>query len=260
MEISGRLERINPAPWFTSQKADPQAKLRLFCFPYAGGGASIFRGWNHYLPAGVDVWSVQLPGRGGRYREVPYGAMGSLVKDVTLAIKPFLDRPFCFFGHSLGAIVSFEVAHCLGQEFDLNVEHLFVSGAGGPHLPRNTTDTHHLPDDQFMARLKALNGTPPEVWENPELLRMMLTTLRADFKLAETYACSQRPPLQCPITAFGGLEDSLVSRNDLKAWRTQTTNAFDLWLLPGDHFFVQTCDSLLLQILHRETKRMISAD
>jgi len=234
--------------------------MRLFCFPYAGGGASIFRGWNQYLPTGVEVWSVQLPGRGGRYRETPYGNMCALVNDLAQAIKPFLDRPFCIFGHSLGAIVSFEVCHALRQEFDLNVDHLFVSGAGGPHLPRSTPDTHHLPDDQFITKLRALNGTPPEVWEHPELLRIMLTTLRADFKLAETYACLARLPLDCRITAFGGLEDNLVSRQDLESWQIQTTNSLDVWFLPGDHFFLHTCESLLLQILHRETKRIINAD
>jgi medium-chain acyl-[acyl-carrier-protein] hydrolase len=183
--------------------------------------------------------------------------MESLVSAAAVAIKPFLDLPIAFFGHSVGAMVSFELAQILREEYGVNVSHLFVSGARGPHLPRNGSRIHHLPEDEFITELKALNGTPPEVFEAQELIRIIMATLRADFAIAETYICSNRQPLNCPITAFGGVDDDLASLEDLETWRVQTTNSFDLWQLPGDHFFIHTSDSLILQIVSREIKRLI---
>lgn len=255
--MSVARDRRAPTPWFNLQEANPQAKTRLFCFPYAGGGPLIYRGWEHYLPAGVDVCPVQLPGRGSRFKETPYVNMDSLVGDVAEAIKPLLDLPFSFFGHSFGALVSFELAHGLRERFGVTPGHLFVSGCGGLHLPRGGQHIHQLPDEQFIAGLTALNGTPREVLENRELLQTMLATLRADFKLAETYACAAKSPLSCPITAFGGSEDGSVTREDVEAWEVQTTGAFNFWILPGDHFFLQTSESIILQILAREFRGIL---
>jgi medium-chain acyl-[acyl-carrier-protein] hydrolase len=184
--------------------------------------------------------------------------MDALVSDVAEAISPFLDLPFVFFGHSLGALVSFELAHRLSEEFGATPGHLFVSGCRGPHLPRIGSDIHQLPEEQFVAELRDLNGTPREVLENPDLIRTMMTTLRADFKLAETYICSVKSPLSCPITVFGGSEDSLVPQEALEAWKAHTTNSCNLWVLPGDHFFLHTGESLLLQILTQDIRRVLN--
>lgn len=247
-----------PTPWFSCAKPHPQARLRLFCFPYAGGGASIYRGWENYVPTGVEVWPVQPPGRGSRFREPAFARMDSLVAAVATVIEPFLDLPIALYGHSVGAFASFELAHLLRAKFGFNVKHLFVSGAHGPQLPRNRRNIHDLPEDEFITELKTLNGTPPEVLDNPELMRMISTTLRADFAIAETYSSSaNRPPLNCPITVFGGLEDTLVSKEHLEAWKVHTTSSFDLWQLPGDHFFIHTSDSLVLRILSRELARLV---
>jgi medium-chain acyl-[acyl-carrier-protein] hydrolase len=201
---------------------------------------------------------VQPPGRGNRYKEPPYTTMDSLVSGVAREIKPFVDRPFSFFGHSVGSFVSFELAHRLAEELGVNVSHLFVSGARGPQLPRNGHQIHHLPENEFITELKALDGTPPEVLENPELIGMFIETLRADFAIAETYTCSGKSPLNCPISAFGGLQDNLASQEDLEAWKIQTTNSFDLWQLPGDHFFIHTSYRLILEILSRQLAGLIS--
>jgi len=248
------------SPWFNCAKPDPHARLRLFCFPYAGGGAGIYRGWENYLPAGVEVCAVQPPGRGVRFREPAFDRMDSLVPAVATAIEPYLDLPIVLFGHSVGALASFELAHRLGNTFGVIPKHLFVSGARAPQLPRNRRNIHDLSEDDFLTELKTLNGTPPEVLENPELMRMVSATLRADFAIAETYRSSARPPLNCPITVFGGLDDELGPREDLEPWKVHTTKSFDLWQLPGDHFFIHTSDSLLLQILSRELTRLIQRD
>src|SRR5215212_4143830 len=247
-------------PWFNCARPDSQPRLRLFCFPYAGGGASIYRGWENYLPPGVEVWPAQPPGRGSRFKEPALDRMETLVAAAATALEPFLDLPIALFGHSVGALASFELAHRLVEQFGVTVRHLFVSGARAPQFPRNRHRIHDLPEDEFLTELKTLNGTPPEVLENPELMRMISTTLRADFAIAETYSSSNPPPLNCPITAFGGLDDPTVSREELEAWKVHTTSSFDLWQLPGDHFFIHAADSLLQRILSRELTRIIKRD
>jgi medium-chain acyl-[acyl-carrier-protein] hydrolase len=248
----------NPAPWFNSPQTGQPPRLRLFCFPYAGGSALIYRGWENYLPAGVSVWSAQLPGRGSRYKEPPYVSMPAVVSAVTQVIEPFLDLPFAFFGHSMGAMMSFEMAHAVSEKFHKQPKHVFVSGSGAPHLPRTTTNIHDLPDDKFITRLKELNGTPPEVFENPELLLMMMRTLRADFEIAETYSLFSGPPLDCPITAFGGQDDSQVAKENLEVWKIQTSNSFNSWILPGDHFFLHTSESIVLRILSQHIRTILT--
>jgi len=251
-------QRRTPTPWFNCAKPDSQARLRLFCFPYAGGGAAIYRGWENYLPPGLEVWPVQPPGRGSRFKETAFASMDSLVEAAAVAIEPFLDLPLALFGHSVGAFASFEMAHLLRAKFGVGVRHLFVSGARGPHLPRNRHSIHDLAEEEFITELRTLNGTPHEVLENPDLMKMISGTLRADFAIAETYLASlERPPLNCPITVFGGLEDTLVSKEDLEAWKLHTTGPFELWQLPGDHFFIHSSDTLVLQILSRELTRLI---
>ena len=247
-------------PWFTCAKPDPHARLRLFCFPYAGGGTAIYRGWENYVPPGVEVFPIQPPGRGNRFREPAFDRVHSLVAAVAGAMEPFLDCRIALFGHSVGAIASFELAHLLADQFGVYVSHLFVSGARGPQLPRNRHNIHALPEEEFFTELKTLNGTPPEVLENPDLMRMISTTLRADFALAETYRCEHVQPLDCPITVFGGLDDTLAAREDLEGWRIHTTGSFDLCQLPGDHFFIHTADSLILRILSRELTRIINKE
>lgn len=250
----------SPTPWFSCARPDSRARLRLFCFPYAGGGAAIYRGWENYLPPGVEIWPAQPPGRGSRFKERAFDRMESLVAAAANALEPFLDLPIALFGHSVGALTSFELAYHLADQYGVTVSQLFVSGARAPQFPRNRQSIHDLPEEEFITELKTLNGTPPEVLENPELMRMISTTLRADFAVAETYTASPRPPLNCPITAFGGLEDEMSPREDLEAWKIHTTRSFDLWQLPGDHFFIHAADSLLLRILSRELTRLINRD
>ena len=142
------------SPWFNCAKPDSHARLRLFCFPYAGGSASIYRGWENYVPPGVEVYAVQPPGRDSRFREPALDRMEFLVAAGANAIEPFLNVPIVLFGHSVGGYASFEMTHRLRMQFGVNVEHLFVSGARGPHLQRNRHDIHDLPEDEFFTELK----------------------------------------------------------------------------------------------------------
>lgn len=224
--------------WFSIRRPNPRAALRLFCFPYAGGGARIYSAWPQDLPSAFEVCAVQLPGRETRMKEPPFRELTTLVEAVGAAIGPYLDRPFAFFGHSMGALISFELARLLLEHSGARPAHLFVSGRRAPQLPDEEPPTYNLPNDEFLEKLRELNGTPAEVLEHPELMELMTPLLRADFSVVQTYVYKPGPALDCPITAFGGVQDVEVGREDVKAWREQTTNAFSARFLPGDHFFV----------------------
>ena len=236
--------------WISFRKAGPEARLRLFCFPYAGAGALIFRAWSDGLPADIEVCPVQLPGRGTRLMERPFTQLSPLVEALAQALVPLLDRPFAFFGHSLGALVSFELARRVRRQYGVQPVRLFVSASRAPQIPHRGPSIHTLPEKDFLAELSRLNGTPSELLGHEELMEIMLPLLRADFAVYETYVYSTEPPLNCPISAFGGLQDHRVKDSDLEAWRAQTSESFSLRMLPGDHFFLK--QPLLLQVLSQE--------
>jgi medium-chain acyl-[acyl-carrier-protein] hydrolase len=244
--------------WVLCQKPDSRAALRLFCFPYAGGSASIFRQWAQSLPAGVEVCAIQLPGRGSRLLEPAITRIPRLITAMAPALLPYLDKPFAFFGHSMGNIISLELARYLRRKLKIEPVHVFVSGSRAPQLPDTEPRSYDLPEADFIKYLRRLNGTPTEILEHPELMGLLLPVLRADFELVQTYAYAHAKPLACPITAFGGLLDKEVGRRRLEAWREQTAAHFSLNMVPGDHFFIHESQSLLLATLSEELSKIVS--
>lgn len=242
--------------WVMCPKPNPQANLRLFCFPYAGGGALSFRTWPNGLPTTIEVCAVELPGRGTRMRLAPFTRHDPLVEALAQALLPYLDKPFALFGHSMGGLVSFELARLIRRKYGLLPVHLFVSGRRAPQVPDPDPPIHALPEPAFKEELRRLNGTPEAVLENKELMQLLIPILRADFAVLETYVYATEPPLECPITAFGGLQDCKVSCDHLEAWRNQTSASFSLQMLPGDHFFLNSAQALLLQSLTRQLTRL----
>ena len=238
--------------WIAQPRPNPDAPARLFCFPYAGGAPHIFRNWSESLPSFVDVCAVQLPGRGNRLREQPYTNLKTLVRDAVAALSPFMDRPFAFFGHSMGALIGFEVARVLRDNRTRQPEILIFSGARAPQVERTDRKTYDLPDAEFIEELRRLNGTPAEVLEHPELLELVLPLVRTDFAVTETYEYVDGPPLDRPLVLFGGLEDTEVSREGLELWSRQTTGPFKLMMLPGDHFFVHSEQRTMLSMISLE--------
>ena len=242
--------------WFTVPQNE-QAKIRLFCFPYAGGTSLIFRTWAKALGPSIAVCTAHLPGRGGRLTEKPYTSAQSLVAAAAEAITPHLDLPFAFFGHSLGALISFELTRHLRRLNRPLPKHLFLSGRGAAQLGVRERVTYNLPATEFAEELRRLNGTPREVLEHQELMELMIPLLRADFQVCQTYRYTEEPALDCPITAFGGLYDHEVTREMVGAWREQTTSSFRLLMMPGDHFFVNSTTERILDILAQELQRQI---
>ncbi|MDX6502451.1 MAG: hypothetical protein QOG23_5715 [Blastocatellia bacterium] len=241
--------------WLAHPRPNPEAKLRLFCFPYAGGGTTSFQFWSKSLPRTIEVCPVQLAGRGNRVRESPAMRLLPLVEDLAAGLVPFLDKPFAFFGHSMGAMIAFELTRFLRREGEALPAHLFLSGSSAPQYPVPKRHIYDLPERELLEELRRLNGTPKEVLDNPELMQLMLPIIRADFAVCQTYIAPEELPLDCPVTVFGGLQDVDVTREGLSAWREQTTGAFSLWMLQGDHFFLHTSQGklheVISQVLHR---------
>lgn len=230
---------MSKEPWFSYLKPRPRAQIRLFCLPYAGGGAMIYRGWSEELPAEIEVIPVQLPGRERRMRERAFTQMNPLVVALAEALDPFLDpRPFAFFGHSMGASIAYELANRLRSLGRPLPRQLLVSGRSAPQLEGEQRSYYDLPDDEFRDRLREIEGTPEAVLENDELMALMMPLLRADFELIDTYPPTLHPPFDCPVTAYGGLGDEEIPEEDVSAWREITRGPFKKRMLAGGHFFI----------------------
>jgi medium-chain acyl-[acyl-carrier-protein] hydrolase len=254
MQTLSYTNNVIDSPWLTCPKPQPQASLRLFCFPYAGGSATIYRTWATTLPASVEVCAVQLPGRGKRVSEPAFTRLPALIEALAEALVPYLkQRPFAFFGHSMGALISFELTRHLRRTHpQLVPQKLFLSGRRAPSVVNSDAPTADLPEAQFIETLHQLNGTPREVLEHPELMQLMLPLLRADFAVCETYEYKTEPPLACPLSVYGGLQDTEVTREQLEAWRTETSGAFSLRMFPGDHFYLNNSPDQLPRMLAQE--------
>lgn len=235
--------------WVATPRPNPAATHRLFCFSYAGGGTAIYSSWPAALPAWVEMCAIRLPGRESRMAEKPFTSVSALVPPLIEGLRPFLDKPFLFFGHSLGGFVAYETIRQLRHAQLPLPQKLFVSGTRAPHLPDPEPPIHNLPDPEFIAELRRLNGTPEAVLANEELLALVLPYLRADFSASETYTCEPHHPLNIPITAFGGQHDPKASREQLEGWQVHTHQPVLVDILPGDHFFIHSEKEVLLQKL-----------
>jgi medium-chain acyl-[acyl-carrier-protein] hydrolase len=242
--------------WFVCPRPNPDGRLRLFCFPYAGGGIPVFRGWWQGLPD-IEVWGASLPGRGARLREQPLTSLPQLVEQLGTALQPFTGEPFAFFGHSLGARIAFELARWLRRQERPLPNHLLLSACPAPHCPRTQPVLHTLPREQFITAMRQRHTLPDEILAHPEMLDLVLPALEADVTVWETAVYTAEPALPCPITTFGGTADPLVGDAQLAAWSPYTTAAFAQIPIPGDHLFLNTHRNELLEAVGR---RLTTAD
>lgn len=229
------------SPWVLGSRSNQRSLLRLFCFPYAGGAASAYRLWAGALAPEVDVCPVQLPGRGSRFREAPFRQATDLVSAAADGLRPMMDVPFALFGHSMGAIVAFELARELRRRCWPAPVLLAVSGRQAPPRPSPEPPFGHLPDPEFLREVRGrYDNIPDEVLAEDELLQLVLPALRADILVLESYPYTRELPLDCPISCFGGEEDRHVSREDLDAWAEHTRGGCKVRTFPGRHFFIDS--------------------
>jgi medium-chain acyl-[acyl-carrier-protein] hydrolase len=238
------------------QNQNRQITQRLILFPHAGGAASIYREWNNKLPSNIAVHAVELPGHGNRINEPLFKRIEPLVQSMAKALKPYWEGSYVLFGHSMGAVISFELAHLLRRENKPGPAHLFLAGRPCPHLTRKEPPTYDLPEPEFIEELRRLQGTPKEVLEHPELMSVLNPILRADLEICQTYEYEPRPPLDCPITVFGGLQDVDISREQLEGWCDYTISSFAVRMFPGNHFFLHASAPVLLQMIVQDLRNM----
>ncbi len=238
-------------PWFPTRQPNPHARLRVFCFPFAGGGASVYNGWGAALPSGVELVAIQFPGRERRIMEPPFRQIPPLLDALEPALAPLLDKPFVLFGYSMGTRIALALAQrwqARGAPLPLG---MVMAAGGAPHLDRRSRN--ELDDAAFIELLRKYEGTPAEVFAHKELMEMVLPVVRADFSIAD--AVLPALPVRCPISAFGALEDPHVSLKDLDHWRELTTGEFRYRHFPGKHFFMRTSREPLLAALREELVR-----
>lgn len=247
-----------PQSWVTCPHPNPQAALRLFCFPYAGGGASIYSPWAFQIPEQIEVYGIQYPGRENRLREPPLTNLSELVQILAPLLAPLLDRPFAFFGHSLGGIIAYELIRHLRSTYAREPLCFFASACRAPHLPLRREPVHHLPYSSLVNVLRDFRGTPEAILQNKELMDLLLPVLRADMKMFETYTWTPGTPLACRIVAFGGRQDREVRSAEIEGWREHTAHSFLVKMFAGGHFFLQNERQELLQIITQETCLLLS--
>ncbi len=229
-------------------KPRENARIRLYCIPYAGGGASIFRLWQESLPSIVEVHSIQLPGRENRLMETPFDDAREAARAVADAMEPDLDRSYAVFGHSMGALIAFELLRELQSREARQAGYLFASAFRAPQVPNPDPAMHDLPDAELLDEIdRRYDAVPAAARESEELLELILPGIRGDTTVCDSYSYRAGTPLACPIAALGGESDPIVRPELLEPWREHTSEAFDLTLFPGDHFYLQPSQAELLK-------------
>ena len=230
----------NQGRWVICLHPRPKAKLQLYCFPYAGGGASAFNAWGKTFADQVEICAIQMPGREERLNEKLVKDMPQLVDTLAQEISAVSKKPFAFFGHSMGAIVAYETARRLQTMKVDQPAHLFVSARAAPHLQQDSDPLRFLDDETFIERLQQTYGAVPEaIQKSAELRDIFLPILRADVELLETYQEFSSDPLDCPITALGGVNDPAITKPMLAGWATRTNLAFRQHEFQGEHFYIE---------------------
>lgn len=246
--------------WLSIRNHVEGSRVRLFCLPHAGSGTAIFHSWKRSLPSIVDVCPILLPGREARLSDPLYTDSQALIQKIAEAIELHLDKPYALFGHSMGALLAFEVARQLHDKGLRPPSYLFVSGRIAANLPLEHGRTHDLPTPDFLAELdRRYGGLPRQLLQNQELLDIYLPILRADMQVLETHPYGDRLPLDCPIIAFAGSNDQSVPDESLHAWSTLTRSTFSVHRIPGDHFYLATTGKARLLEILTETLTTIDA-
>jgi surfactin synthase thioesterase subunit len=237
-------------PWLPRRGVGADSALRLFCFPHAGGGSAGYHRWSAEFSREIDVIPVLLPGRERRIAESPFDRLPAQIAALTDALAPHLTRPYALFGHSMGALTAFELCRALRRRGVPRPKRLFVAAFRAPQLAAKSSPIHGLPDGELVAAIQErFQGIPPEIAQSEELLGLFLPSLRADIAVIETYQYVPEPPLSCPLTVMGGVNDTQISAAELAAWRLQTDAEFTQKMLPGGHFFVSQAPADVARIV-----------
>ena len=226
--------------WVTCPVPQPQALSRIFCLPFAGGGATAFRDWGKLLGATIEVCPIQLPGREGRFNELAFEEAQSLAQVLARQLQPFTNKPFAIYGHSMGALVAFELTRVLQASGFAMPRALILGAHRAAHLPRIRETLYNLDDKTFIQKSQRFGGFPDEVLANDELLQLLIPTLKADFTLCDTYIYAEQDPLNCPIHVFSGANDPDTPYEAMEAWRQHSSVSTKIHVFQAGHFFIRS--------------------
>jgi len=243
--------------WLIPVGARRLAKVNLFCFPYAGGGASVFRSWSQFLDPTIQVFGVQAPGKESRFSEKPLRSVSDYASQAAEAIlQQTGSTPLALFGHSLGAAVAYETARCL-ERTGKRVSFLMVSGRQAPNLKSKMVPISHQPDIEFIASLKRLGGTAKEVLANAELLEILLPMIKSDFAMSETYLGPSSSVLTCPVWSMGSKDYIWLDSNSLNLWNYVPAGPFETNWFEGDHFFLNNRQVDLVPFISEQLQKIV---
>lgn len=247
-------------PWVNVTHENPNAKLRMFTFHYAGGAKSLYRDWYKDLPRDVEICAIQLPGREDRLNETPYRDFFPMIQAATKAIMPYLDRPYVVFGHCMGGLTGFEVVRQLRRQSAELPLHFFVSSFIGPQIPKpeRRSIIFNIPEGMVDDFFVELGGTPQEVLDNLGLMTLARVVMDADLDLLRSYEYIDEEPLDLPITTFGAVQDKLVIVDEIEQWKKQTTKGYELTMYPGNHFYMQMHRAYLMRTLGDRLRKVLA--
>ncbi|CAM5560433.1 thioesterase II family protein [Streptomyces griseomycini] len=252
------LDPVTPAaPWIAGRYAVGPPRLRLFCLPPAGGGASTFNAWRPHLPPGIELAPVELPGRGSRIGEpVPY-ALGPLADGLLDGVRGELDLPYALFGHSFGAVVAYELTRRIERRDDLPAPAaLLVSAHRAPHVPLGREPLTGSDDRRLAAWLHGHGGLPGELLEHPGFLSHLLRAVRADLELAESYLLPEPAPVRCPLVVLAGADDDVAAPSAVEPWAGYGAAPPRMRVVPGGHSYPRTHPEATLNAVTGELRRL----
>jgi medium-chain acyl-[acyl-carrier-protein] hydrolase len=242
---------MNDQSWYLEYKKNPHAAIRLFCFHHSGGGASAFYPWVEHLSSSIEMIAIQLPGRENRFTEPLNNNLQDIITKLSEAFHTYKDKPFFVLGHSLGALLSFELIQSIYQLHSVYPCHMIVSAAKAPHLPFRMKHLSHLDNKTLKEELKAYNGIDEIIINNDELLDLFLPIIRSDFSISERYFYKNSVIFPCDILALSGIHDKTVNKEEILAWSAYTAGDFKHLSFPGEHFFIKEHQKNILELINQ---------
>lgn len=235
--------------WVSIPRPNPFAEIRLFLFPYAGGSSQIYRQWSKIAPDSLEICLIELPGHGRRFKEKCHLCLETLSEDLLESILPYLNKSFAFFGHSMGALIGYELAKKLLIHYNISPAHLFISAHRSPDCLIEEAPLYDLPEDILIQKLTELEGMPREIIENRELLEIILPVIRSDFRICETYIPQNHMPVNCPLTVICGINDNYASFPHMQNWYKYTTDTFEIIKVEGNHFYILENEQKIIRLI-----------
>ena len=242
---------ITPSNWYLEHKRNPSSVLRLFCFHHSGGGASAYFPWIEQLSPHIELIAIQLPGRENRFTEPLINNLNDITAHLAEGFRYYIDKPFFVFGHSLGALLSFEFIKAIHERYAVSPLHMIVSATKAPHLPFRVKQLSKLDDTCLKEELKIYNGIDERILHNDELLDLFLPIIRSDFSICENYRYIDSKPFPFDILALAGTNDPTVNDEELLGWSAYTSGKFNPVFFPGGHFFIKEHQKSILQMINQ---------